>query len=366
MGDLPTIRWGIIATGLISSWFVEDILLERPDAKVKHIVHAIGSSSLEKGNAFIEKYCPKEKPTLYDSYTKVYEDKEVDVVYIGTPHSFHRQQCLDAIAAGKNVLCEKPFAINAPEAKEVFDAAREKGIYVAEAMWTRHRPLVATLRKLLFEEKVIGDVYRSSCDFSLDLNIPNLPESSRHRNPSLGAGTWLDQGVYSLTWAMLTLDAGLPEAPETPKIVAAQTQKWGVDVLTTAIVLYPSTGRQGVVSSNALGNNGGDTEVIVRIHGTNGYIEVEGPIPPLPLSFTVYERVDGDPNEAPLRKIPEKRYEFPAYGRGFVFEADNTALDILEGRKESQIMPHSETLRVMELMDEVRRQGGTRYLEHDK
>ncbi|CAG7926230.1 unnamed protein product [Penicillium olsonii] len=114
------------ATGKISSWYVADLVLSRPEAKVRHIVEAIGTSDVNRGRSFAQQYCPKETPRIYGSYEEVYQDPNVDIVYIGTPHAFHKKNCLDAIAAGKHVLCEKPFTINAREAREVFEAAREK------------------------------------------------------------------------------------------------------------------------------------------------------------------------------------------------------------------------------------------------
>ena len=131
---------------MISEWFVSDILLPEawPGKSASHVVQAIGSSSLEKCEKFAEKWVtPVQsavKPSLYGSYQAVYDDKDVDCVYIGTPHSFHKENCLDAIKAGKNVLCEKPFAMNADEAEEVFAAAKEKGVFIMEAMWTRFYP----------------------------------------------------------------------------------------------------------------------------------------------------------------------------------------------------------------------------------
>ncbi|GAB1199998.1 hypothetical protein APSETT444_009358 [Aspergillus pseudonomiae] len=119
MSEPPSIRWGIITTGLISSWFVEDLVLARENPKVKHIVQAIGSSALEKGQRFAAKHCPQSTPTIYASYEEVYNDPAVDVVYIGTPHSFHKKNCLDAIRAGKPILCEKAFTLNTAEAREV-------------------------------------------------------------------------------------------------------------------------------------------------------------------------------------------------------------------------------------------------------
>lgn len=188
-----------IATGLISSWFVEDLLKpDWPEKSANHIIQAIGSSSLDKCHDFYEKHVapakPKKPPELYDAYSPVYEDPSVDVVYIGTPHSFHKQNCLDAIRAGKNILCEKPFTMNAKEAEEVFTAAREKGVFIMEAMWTRFYPLMKTVQKVLHEEKKLGTIHRTFCDFGLDIDIPSKPPTSRYRDPALGAGSLLDIG----------------------------------------------------------------------------------------------------------------------------------------------------------------------------
>lgn len=342
---------------MISSWFVEDIAIERPDAKAKHIIQCIGSSSVQKGKEFAAKYCPNQRPAVYGSYDEVYADPNVDCVYIGTPHSFHKNNCLDAIAAGKNVLCEKAFAINAREAKEVFEAAKERGVYVHEAMWLRHRPLVAELRKLLFETKAIGDIFRTFADFSLFVDIPNLPPTSRYKDLSLGAGTLLDIGIYSLTWAFLTLDPHTPEDSELPAIVAKQTHMNGIEVSSSVILQYPSTGRQGIVSSTTMA--GPRSNGFCRIHGTEGYIEVEGSTASSPNSFTVYRTGKGSNDDN--SSTQGKKYEFPSAARGFVYEADDTAVDIAAGLKESAVMPWKETIRVMEIMDEIRIQGETKY-----
>ena len=272
----------------------------------------------------------------------------------------HYRDCLLAISAGKNILCEKAFTLNAREAKEVLDAAQAKGVYVAEAMKLRHRPIYLELMRMLHEEKVIGDVFRMNSDFSLLVDIPSLPASSRYKDIKLGAGTLLDIGIYPLTWAMMALDPKTPKESELPKIVAAQSFQDGIEVTTSVILKYQSTGRQGVVTSTTMAN--GNPEIIARIDGTDGYIEVEGPVPSVPEAFTVYPKLQGDPNQK-LGKQKGKRYEFDdsKIGQGFVWEADNTAVDIANGRKESEYMPWRETLRVMEILDEIRRQGGTRY-----
>lgn len=347
----PTLRWGIIATGQISSWFVHDLALSRHDAKVDHIIAAIGSSSKAKGEKFIQQYIPEIEPPpqVYGNYAQVYIDPQVDIIYIGTPHAFHKQNCLDAINAGKHVLCEKAFAINAREAREVFAAAKAKGVFVMEAMWTRFFPLVHDLQNLLHEERVIGDVHRVFCDLGLDMDLGSLGPESRLKNPALGAGTLLDIGIYSLTWGLLTLESGQRQE-KTPNVVAVQSiSDEGIDVATSVLMLYPSTGKQGILTSTALGRT---PDVFCRIEGSKGYITVEGISASVPSAFTVYRK---DTNRG-----QRKSYVVPHPGFGLYWEADAVALDIAAGRTESAVMPWTETLRVLEMMDEIRRQGGAR------
>ena len=332
-----------IATGFIAGWFVDDIVLPRSDPKVRHIIQAIGTSSIIKGQKFVREHCPDHSPEIYDSYQQVYEDPEVDVVYIGTPHGFHKQNCLDAIAARKPILCEKPFAINAIQAREVLDAAEINGVYIREAMWLRDRPLVEELQRLLHQEQVIGKVFRAWCDFGLDKDIGSLPADSRYRDTALGAGSLLDIGVYALTWIILALDPKSPAASEVPQILALQSHDQGIEVLSTAIVQYGSSQAHGIATSTSL--QWGDANLIARIQGTEGVIEVEGPCPSEPLSFTVYDKPKGN-DGGQVVKGSGRKYDFPRLGRGFMYEADNTALDVLAGRMESSVMPWRETMHV--------------------
>ncbi|XXH01799.1 hypothetical protein Hte_008160 [Hypoxylon texense] len=345
-GELPTLRWGIVATGLISSWFVQDLVLDRKDAKARHVVQAIGSSSLEKGKAFVEKHLSGHSPTLYGDYEGVYADPNVDIVYIGTPHAFHKQNCLDAINAGKNILCEKAFTLNAKEAQTVFEAAKAKGVFVMEAMWTRFFPLTRTLLSLLHEEKVIGDISRVFCDFAMNQDIASLGPESRLKNPALGAGSLLDIGIYSLTWGLLGSDAGIGDKAQVPEIAAKQTLDDGVDIASSAVILYPN-GQQAIVTSSSSVKT---KPVFCTIQGSQGYIDIEG-FTSAPQSFTVHSLKDGS----------SKKYEFERPGRGFYWEADAVALDIAAGKVQNEIMPWAETIRVLEILDEIRRQGGAKF-----
>jgi predicted dehydrogenase len=365
--NLPSIRWGIVGTGLISSWFVADLVLDRPDAKARHIIQAIGSSSTEKGRAFAKRHIPSASPTICGSYDELYNDPNVDVVYIGTPHAFHKANCLAAIAAGKHVLCEKAFTITAAEAQEVFDAARNKGVFIMEAMWTRFHPLLLTLQKMLHQQKVIGTVQRVFCDFGLSMDIQSLGSESRLKNPALGAGSLLDIGIYSLTWGLLSLDANIGDAARSFDIVASQSISEGVDISTSIILKY-SSGSQAILTSTT---NFKTANEFCRIEGTGGSIIVKGEAASAPdtiiLRLPQTASAHGDMIPAASENDnSDKVYHFDKEGRGFYWEADAVALDIIEGRKESAIMPWAETIRVMKIMDEVRRQGGAQFPQDRK
>ncbi|CAG8219740.1 unnamed protein product [Penicillium salamii] len=338
----PTLKWGVIGTGLISSWFVGDLVLPREDKQANHIIQAIGSSSKQKAEDFIQKFAPESTATAYGAYESVYSDPEVDIVYIGTPHAFHKQACLAAIAQGKHVLCEKPFTLNRDEAVEVFDAARKQGVFVMEALWTRFMPLSRQLQGLIHEEKIIGDVHRVFCDFGLHFDLENLPASSRLKNPALGAGSLLDIGIYSLTWGLILLDDGIGENAAEPLVFSAQSISEEIDVATSMILHYPQNGRQGVLTSSIQTRT---DPVFAKIEGSKGSIAIEGVAASAPSKFTVTPREDG---------TERKEYTFSHPGYGFYYEADAVAQDIAAGKTENSIMPWAETLRVLGLMDGVR------------
>ncbi|PMD34231.1 NAD(P)-binding protein [Hyaloscypha variabilis F] len=350
--QLPPIRWGILGTGWVSTRFAADLLISRSSATAHHKITALGTSSQEKGAGFLTTVFPSSspdsiKPKIYTNYGDVYIDPEVDIVYIGTPHSYHKEQCLAAIAAGKHVLCEKPFTINAAEAEEVVAAAKAKGVYVMEAVWTRFFPLVLDLKRLLHSEKIIGDIQRLTCDFSLDKEMETLPASHRYKDINLGGGALLDIGVYPLMWSSIVLDGKVGTEASNPEVKATLLVIDGVDHEDVVVMKYPAMRRIGILTGSLRAKG---REEFLRVEGSKGVITVSGPACSLPRTLKI--QVEGE---------EEKVIAYDHEGYGFYFEADAVAKDVLEGRKESSVVPLAESVRMMKIMDEIRRQGGVVY-----
>ena len=249
----------------------------------------------------------------------------------------------------------------------MLDAAKKEEVFVMEAMWTRFKPLVLELRKQVFEEKVIGEVRRVFCDFGLDMNISALGQESRLKNPALGAGSLLDIGIYSLTWGLLMLDKGVGDEAEKMEITGVQTLSDGVDTTSTTVLKYPKSGKQSILTSTT---DFKTHPVFCRVEATEGDIEVAGPGASTLSSFTLHKKQvassKGDPSAESKEEAKPEEYKMEREGRGFYWEADAAAVDIAEGRLENEIMPHAETLRVLRILDEVRRQGGARFFQDDE
>lgn len=366
--------------------FVGDLLAERADAPVNHIVTALGTSSQNKGVAFVEKVwkdSPSPRPRIYDNYESVYADPNVDVVYIGTPHSLHRPNCLAAIAAGKHVLCEKPFAINELEAQDIVDAAKKKGIYIMEgqshhpikdipltcqyrdaAMWTRFFPLVKSLQDHLQVHKSIGQVQRFFIDFATKMPLADLPADSRLKDPSLGAGALLDIGIYALMYASLVMAPGkLGNDHPTPKVLSMLNVAEGIDDRDAIILDYTADKEAGLERRTAICTttlNFKGSETFARVEGSEGTITISGIGPSCPGKFTIVKTAS-----SPDKKPAEEVFEFktPPETFGFIYEADAVALDIAAGRTGSDVMPLDETLRMMRLMDGIRKENGLVYTQ---
>lgn len=318
------VRWGLLATGGIARSFARDLL----DAG--HVVTAVGSRAPGAAAAFAAEFGI---PNPHGSYEQLVADPEVDAVYVATPHPMHLDGALLAIAAGKHVLVEKPFTLNALQAQRIADAARDAGVIVMEAMWTRYLPHMVRLRELL-AAGAIGDVRTVIAD-----HTQALPTDPAHRlqSPELGGGALLDLGIYPVSFAVDVL--GLPTAV----MAHASMTPTGVD-RQTAIVLEHEGGRQSVLHC-ALDTAGSNRAVVL---GTEGAIELDR-VWYTPTTLTRYDR-DWQVVE---RVAPE------VSGRGMQYQA--AELERRVGGASPSALPIDETVAIMGVLDDVRDRIGLRY-----
>jgi len=187
------LRWGIISTGGIATNFAKDLLTDpanRSASDVSHVIKAIGSRSVPSAQRFLDMLSSADAPAdwggkngsldgckAYGSYEELYADPNVDVVYIGTPHTLHHRNTKDALLAGKHVLCEKPFTLNMEELDELIAIAKEKMLFLMEAVWTRFHPIMYAIQDVLFSGK-LGKIKRFQADFSMNFNADSELSSS--------------------------------------------------------------------------------------------------------------------------------------------------------------------------------------------
>lgn len=321
-----TIRWGILGTGFIAG-------LQTRDLKDNGFaVQAVGSRSMDTSRAFAEEYAVA---TAHGSYEELVADPLVDVVYVATPHPMHHANALLALNAGKHVLVEKSFTMNAREAQEIVDLAASKGLVALEAMWTRFLPHMVRIREII-AAGTIGEVRKVIASHN-----QSLPKDPAHRlnDPALGGGALLDLGIYPISFAFDIL--GAPSAIH----ASASMTATGVDRQTAAIFDYDG-GAQALVDCELDAASANRALVI----GTEGWIDIEhtwyNPVP-----FTVHA-VDGSVVE---------RYDQPVNSRGMQYQAAELERLVREGSTAGTILPPDESVAIMAAMDEIRRQIGLRY-----
>lgn len=321
----PPVRWGILGAGGIAGSFATAVA-----SSTRAQLVAVGSRDRVRGERFATAHGI---PTTHIGYDALVADDHVDVVYVATPHSEHREHALLAIEAGKHVLVEKAFTRNVAEAREVFDAARAAGTFVMEAMWTRHLPHVAALRQVV-ASGVIGEVVNVSADHG-----QRFEEDPSHRlfAPGLAGGALLDLGVYPVAFAHDLLGA-----PSSVTAVGDLTGT-GVDGQVSMVLRYE--GRAQATLSTTLWSQ---TPTVAMISGTLGRIEVAGAFY-APSSFRVS-----------LRDGTSWEYVRPV-AHGLAYEAAEVARCVSAGLTESPRMTWQDTLDVMATLDEVRRQVGVAY-----
>lgn len=321
-----TIRWGILGTGFIAGLQTQDL------KENGFTVQAVGSRSLDSSKAFAEQHGI---PTAHGSYEDLVSDPDVDVIYIATPHPMHHANALLALNAGKHVLVEKSFTMNAREAAEVTEAAAAKRLVALEAMWTRFLPHMVRIREII-ASGTIGEVRKVVASHN-----QSLPQDPAHRlnDPALGGGALLDLGIYPISFAFDILGT-----PSTIHASASMTAT-GVDRQTAAIFEYDG-GAQALVDCELDAASANRALVI----GSKGWIDIEhtwyNPVP-----FTVFAQ-DGSVLE---------RFDEPVNSRGMQFQAAELERLAAAGETAGTILPPSESVAIMAAMDEIRRQIGLSY-----
>ena len=316
---------GIIGTG----WIAEKAAITL-NGLTDCEAYAVGSRRLETAEAFAAKWSIKK---AYGSYTELIADPDVDLVYVGTPHSHHFDVTKKAIMAGKPCLVEKAFMANARQTREILDLARQRSVFVAEAIWTRYQPAVGMVRKLIADGR-IGKPHLVTA--TLGYSMGDKPRIMR---PDLCGGALLDLGVYALNFVRMFCDSDIASINGT--CVKSDTS---MD-LTNAITIILKDGILANVQSSAqcVGDN------IGVIAGTEGNLIIDNINNPQTITVNGPDRTYVETIHVP-QQITGYEYQFLAC-------RDALAEGLLEPRE----MPHDETLYIMQLMDDLRRKWGVRY-----
>jgi len=330
----------------------------RGTTDVAHKVIAVGSrnGNVQKAQEFINAYGAGEPIKAYGTYEEVFADKEIDAVYIGSPHTQHYDNALAALLAGKHVLCEKATTSNAAELRHLLSIAKGTGLFFMEAMWTRFQPLTKEVKKIA-EEGSLGDPVVLHADMSHDFDLENIPTSHRMLDPRLGGGALLDLGPYPMIWAVVALYEHPSNKKALPTSVSASMVKTpitGVDSSTSWIVNFTSTLRAQAILSCSMTIPTAHFGATIRYR--NGNILIGNPLFK-PSSFTV--QYFDKPGSGVI--VREEKRSLNFVGGGWCFEADEVARCVRDGKLQSDLWGHDKSLLLMDTFDEVRRQGGYQF-----
>lgn len=311
-------KLGILGAGGIASTMAKTV------AEMKGVeVYAVAARDLERARVFAQKY---EVKKAYGSYEEMLADDEVELVYIATPHSHHYLHAKMCLEAGKYVLCEKAFTVNAEQAQKLFDLAKEKKLLITEAIWTRYMPSRKMINDII-ESGVIGEVTAVTANLSYTVS-----HVERIRKPELAGGALLDVGVYPINFASMVLGDKVKD------VKATAIFQNGVDILDSIAMVFEGD-RMATLQCGA-------REISDRmgsIFGTRGYMQVQNINNPE--KITVF---DTEHKEVASYVVPEQI-------SGYEYEVESCMKAIQEGKLECPEMPHAETIRIMKIMDDIRK-----------
>ena len=321
---MKALRWGVLSTGVIARNFA--VTAKAMGDEV--ILHAVASRSMEKAAAFADEFGIEKR---YDSYEALAADPDVDIVYVATPHSRHYEDMKQLIAAGKNILCEKSFTVNAMQAQEIYELAKKKGVFVMEAFWTM---LIRLYREVeaWIASGAIGEIRALTAQYGY-----TTAREARKFDAQLAGGTLLDIGVYAIGFACMMMGYSFDDVQS--QLIMNEQKTDAVD----AILL-----RRGGAVAQLTCAIGSYMPLHAAVYGTKGRIDI--PEFKNPQSAALY--VDGQEPVIINRPIDVN---------GFEYEIREAMACVREGKLESSLMTAEQSIAVMRMMDEIRRQNGMRF-----
>jgi len=319
------IRWGIVGPGKIARKFVSDLLLVE-DAEVT----AVASRSMERAKEFAEEY---DVEHTFGSYDELFRSGTVDVVYIATPHNFHRDLSIKALENGIGVLCEKPMGVNRDEVVEQVNASKKHNTFLMEAMWSRFNPSIKKVKELV-DTGEIGELKYLYADFAF--YALDRDEDSRLLNPDLASGTILDIGIYPIFLSYLLL--GMPENI----LATSKFHNNGTELQTSMIFDYPEA--QAMLYSGFTSRSRMEAE----ISGNKGQLFLK----------SRWHEAD---EYTMVKEDETKKFSLPLKGIGYYYEILEVHECLRSNKIESDLWSHQNSLDLSELLDTVRKKCGVSF-----
>lgn len=330
MNNTQTLKWGIMGAGIIARKMARALKINSDSQ-----LYAVASKTMPKAESFAQEHGAEHAYT----YEQIVNSKEIDVIYVATTHNFHFENAKLALQHGKHVLLEKPFTVNAKQARELVRIAREKNIFLMEAFWARFLPSIKLLKSKI-KNREIGEI--KLLNISFGVFVP--PEyEKRLKDSALAGGITLDMGIYPISFVCYLLS-------ELPVEIKSMTHlsDLGVDETANYMFRFPSGCFANISTSYNL-----KMKNEASIYGSEGYIEF--PQFPAGERFTIVKH-EGTNEEIETLEISKENHE-----NGFIYQVEEVVNCIREGKLQSDIIPLNETISIMEVMDKMRKEWGVVY-----
>lgn len=319
---MDSVRWGILGPGKIAHSFAKDLKLIDDG----HLA-AVASRNVERAKMFAQEYGADE---YFGSYAELFESNEVDVIYIATPHTGHAKWAIKAMEHGKHVLCEKPLGTNLPEVQDMVNCAKENKVFLMEALWSRFNPTIIKVKQLI-DEGHIGTLRYLNADFAF--YAMDRDEKGRVLNPDLAGGSLLDIGIYPIFLSYLLL--GIPDKIQ----ASSKFYSTGAEIQTSMVFDYKEA--QAILYSGFTSKS----SMRAELSGSDG-------------SIYINPRWHEAHSYAVEKNDEIQDYEVPKIGKGYSHEILEVHRCLREGKLQSDLWNHQNSIDLIGLLDKVRSKTG--------